>query len=163
MNLNLILSISNLLRLFQEPNEILAGQLWSVIRWPREPTSGPPICLMEVTVDLFIAFQVTAPVSKKNLKKKHGHCSHLAWDQIKYTNHLRPKNNLRFCRLLFKLSATPCGCTRFNIFCLWSTFVHTRRSPAAHFRKLAIPICYPHGQHGHCIPIPFVPDETWSS
>ena len=61
------------------------------IRWPQCPASGPPISLMEMMVDLFVTFQVTAPVNKKNLRKKQEHCSHITWDQIKFTNHLLSK------------------------------------------------------------------------
>ena len=64
---------------------------FSLLRWPQDPASGPPISLVEMMVDFFITFQVTSPVNKKNLRKKHGHCTHISWDHIKYTNHLPSK------------------------------------------------------------------------
>ena len=66
----------------------LVCHYFGTIRWPQGPASGPPISLMKMMVDLFLTFQVTAPVNKKNLRKKHGHCSHIPSDQIKFTNHL---------------------------------------------------------------------------
>ena len=75
------------------PTRLLLASIGLSLFWFEKMAScsGPPISLMEMMVDLFIAFQATAPVNKKNLKKKHGHCSHIAWDQRKYTNHLPSK------------------------------------------------------------------------
>ena len=61
---------------------------FGTIKWPQDAAPGPHISLMEMMVDFFISFQVTSPVNKKILRKKHGHCSHISWDQIKFTNHL---------------------------------------------------------------------------
>ena len=72
----------------------LVDHYFSLIRWPRGQASGPPISLLEVMVDLLITFQISTPVNKKNLRKKHGHSrhsSHLAWEHIKYTNLLPSK------------------------------------------------------------------------
>ena len=64
---------------------------FSLLQWQQDPAPGPPISLVDMMVDFFITFQVTSPVNKKNLRKKHGHCSHISWDHIKYTNHLPSK------------------------------------------------------------------------
>ena len=36
----------------------------------------------------FYYVPVDCTSEQKNLRKKHGHCSHISWDQIKFTNHL---------------------------------------------------------------------------
>ena len=61
---------------------------FGTIRWPPNGAPGPPISFMEMMVDFLISFQITVPVNKKNLRKKHGRCSFISWDKIKFTNHL---------------------------------------------------------------------------
>ena len=69
----------------------LVCHCFSIPQWPSDAAQGPPISFMEVLLDLLITFQVTTPLNKKNMKQKHGHCTHLPWEQIRFTNYLPSK------------------------------------------------------------------------
>ena len=51
------------------------------------PLAGEISCL-EVLVDVLISYQIYTPLNKKNLKRKHGHTSHLDWEHISVVNYL---------------------------------------------------------------------------
>ena len=67
----------------------LVCQYFSQIRWTScpAPLAGEISCL-EMMVDLLISYQVMTPLNKKNLKRKHGHISHLPWEHISVVNYL---------------------------------------------------------------------------
>ena len=67
----------------------LVCHYFAQLQWTSSPAplAGEISCL-EVLVDLLISYQVHTPLNKKNLKRKHGHISHLDWEHISVVNYL---------------------------------------------------------------------------
>ena len=138
----------------------LVCHYFAQLQWTSSPAplAGEISCL-EVLVDLLISYQVHTPLNKKNLKRKHGHISHLDWEHITVVNYLLspgeaallPPPSHRVSRNLAqhnRLSETigepsPCGTHHPPIPCTFGVFEHVANmaiSPCPPGRQFCIPL-----------------------
>ena len=97
-------------------------------------------------IDLLISFQICTSLNKKNLKRKHGHTSHLQWEHISVVNYLPSSDE---AALLPPPFLTECHATwlktRLTFSNLWSTCFLWNEQPADPSRTWVIPTCCPPG------------------